>query len=490
MRIWNLFFFFITFLPNTLIAQDDFKQQVKVEMERGSKPPTLIPLGEQGFIIFRIAKNKEDNNKDLLVFTRYTSNLEFDWETSIALSKKVELSLHDFEGDFLYLIFHDSKNEMIQVLKIQPDEGTFESYNFNILRKIDFRDFAVLNEKIFITGLLKKAPVVLRLDPKTNNVRMLPTAFKGRPIEIQEISADWKYDRVSLNLRTRINNSRGLVIRTYDERGDIESDFLITPTKTYDLLNGKLKSKNRTSYVVGTYSLPDKNSAQGFFISNYQNEKLIYDKYYSFTDLVNFFNFMEGDKADKMEETVIKLKLQGRELKTNFRYILHDIIFLKNQFVFVAEAYTPVFRNQSYFDFYAEIPDVTRGVEFAGYKFSHVVAVGFNRQGIIQWNNTFKIHGVSTYYLSSKVVVNNKNGLLEFSYASENKVYKTVIGDGEILKESVNENDVEDNAAGDPTLNRTVYWYDNYFLSWGLESQSEENFWTKRNVYYINKLTI
>lgn len=475
----------------TQTGENDYR--IEIEIQPGQNQPSLVPVGELGFILFEISKEKQAGQVKLY-FSKYSTDLDLEWKTSINLTKRLELTEHDFFENFLYLIFHDELNQEIQVLKIRPESGHFESHTFKSLKRIEIHDFTVLNDKVYLSGSLKHIPVVLKLDPVTNYARILPTTFKGREIEIQEIFTDENKQQVSIIISTQRRNNNSIIIRTYDDRGGVSEDIVLDPPQQYDFLNGKFfQLDNGEKIIIGTFAYRASVHSQGFYIAKFQGDELKYRKYHSFTDLENFFSFLDEKGRLKKESMIKKKKSKGKDLRIQYRLLVHDVIIQGDQYVMIGEAYYPEYVSNSYSDFFTSYSRKPGDFIFDGYHFTHAVIAGFDNQGALIWDNTFNIHDYKSFDLKRRVKVNtNKQSQdIVLLYALEGMIHKLVINKGQIIQQ----NDQLELAAPNDLvkqsdLGQAEYWYDNYFIAWGYQKliKSQEVGQRKRNIFYINKM--
>ena len=194
-----------------------------------------------------------------------------------------------------------------------------------------------------------------------------------------------------------------------------------------------------------------------------------------------------------MESKIEKKKSKGKDLRIQYRLLVHDVIKQDDLYVMIGEAYYSQYVSKSYSDFFTSYSREPGDFDFDGYQFTHAVIAGFDNQGALIWDNTFNIHDYKSYNLKKRVKVNTnkQNQDIVLLYTLEGMIHKLVINKGQIIRQ----NDQFKLAAPSDLvkqsdLGEAEYWYDNYFIAWGYQKlkRSQEAGQRKRNIFYVNKM--
>ena len=147
---------------------------------------------------------------------------------------------------------------------------------------------------------------------------------------------------------------------------------------------------------------------------------------------------MGGKQQERMESKIQKRKKQGKDLRLQYRLLVHDIIQRNGQYIMIAEAYYPEYRNNNnYYGSpmmggfgmgggfgigfgspwgYSPYSNYRSYPVFDGYVYPHAVIAGFDMQGNLLWDNSFEINDVKTFVLKEKVKVSIKESAIKTKY--------------------------------------------------------------------------
>ncbi|MDN5200804.1 hypothetical protein QQ008_05515 [Fulvivirgaceae bacterium BMA10] len=485
------------------LAQENNKTRLELKVRSGEKQPEVVPLGEFGVAVFNPSRAKKSANDALIKFTCYSVEFEKSWETEIAVSKKLGLTKYEFINGQLYLLFHHGNREDLQIVKIDPEDGAYEKFDFYALKRLEINDFTISDNKVYIVGSLRNAPIAQELNLETTRVRTLPAAINGKSVEATDIFINPDNGAVSVTFNSTIHKNKTSIIRSYFESGSKFEDFLISPDTQYDLLTAKLSSpKEDEKLVLGTYGYRKSVNSQGFYIAKFTNDQKDFVRYNSFTDLNNFFAFLNDKEQERIENKVEKRKSKGKDLRVQYRLLIHDIISNGDQNIMIGEAYYPVYkrvRDYNYYNYYnyysyARSRYRTR-VVFDGNQFTHAVIAGFDKQGNLLWDHSFKINEIKTPDLKEKVKVYQDGDEITLFYNLEGKINKITILDNNVVSEAEEQkiaSAYEEDKVKKADLGAAEYWYDNYFIAWGqqrIKNAEQEDVKRKRDVFYINKMS-
>jgi hypothetical protein len=214
---------------------------------------------------------------------------------------------------------------------------------------------------------------------------------------------------------------------------------------------------------------------------------------------------MNSRQQERMEKRIKKRKQQGKDLKLQYRLLVHDIIQRNGQYIMVAEAYYPEYRNSNYYApgmfgygygyyGYGYSPYGRNTPIFDGWVYTHAVIAGFDMQGNLLWDNSFEINDVKTYSLREKVKVSFAQDNIVLAY-SHKGMLKTKIIHGNDIVEGKEDMPLRAEYEGDVVRKSSVdnvdYWYQNNFLAWGyqkIRNQKDEQVKGRRNVFYFSKV--
>ncbi len=518
--------FFGLIVSYTIAAQPASNQRVEIEARGNADKMNIVPVGAEGLILF------SEVEQGRYSFTRYNTDLKEDWAIDLAVNPALDLTRYIYRDKALYLLFSRYKSPMYQIVKLNVRAGFAAKYEWGSIDRLEIIDFDAIGNYMFIAGRTNNEPVLLHTSIYAKQARVLPTAFRNRT-EIQSLEVDTLTQTLHATFVSGKNRDRSIIIRSFTPEGQsVQTVNLATEEKNqYELLSGKVSDLNdREELVIGTFGTQGPiyarastynyfgygggsvyqgtaDYSQGVYISKLQNGQPAFTKYHSFTDFKNFFRFMGGKQQERMESKIRKRKKQGKDLRLQYRLLVHDIIQRNGQYIMVAEAYYPEYRSNNNYMYpgpwgygygygYGGYSPYGRNTPiFDGWVYTHAVIAGFDEQGNLLWDNSFEINDVKTFRLQEKIKVSfdNENILLAYNHNSE---LKTKVIRGNEVVEAKGNVPISTEYQGDKVrksyTEEIEYWYGNHFLAWGyqkIRNGSDQQVKSRRNVFYFTKVS-
>lgn len=133
---------------------------------------------------------------------------------------------------------------------------------------------------------------------------------------------------------------------------------------------------------------------------------------------------------------------------------------------------------------------------FDGYQDTHAVITKFDTEGNLVWDETFELWQACKPYYPKKLisVAGTTQNTVKLVFASRNKINsKSISFEGETLVDATSD-ELETKYDTDKTkwsLSEIDYWYDNYFMSYGMQkikNKDEKGVKKKRKVYFVSKI--
>lgn len=476
-----------------LMSQWAFTQDLaRIEFDRksNSPDPIVISAGTKGMITITEVKV----NSGMLNLQYYDTTFQEGWHKTIEYNKKLSLMAKEVFGDQLYLILNSVDRAELQLISVDVQSGDEEISNLSYFRRFRIKDFCVRNDHLYIAGMLKQLPIAIKINLLTRNIEPLPLAVDGKKVEVAEIMASMRGE-VSVSVSFEKKGNKEVLIKSYYDNNQI-SDLKIVPKPDFDLLNGKMTYLGtKSKIVIGTYAFRNNASTQGFYISGYYDNKEVFKKYHGFTHLKNFFDFKSEKEQERIEAKIEKKESQGKEYKSKYRLLVHEVVQQGNNYIMLGEAYYPTYRSERVRRYTARGYYYTTRIVFDGYRYTHAVVASFNKKGNIVWDHSFKINDIKTMDLKEHVKMYASNEELKLVYNLEGKMNAMTIVNGEITDEQQSlalQTKYENDKIKFSDLGQSEYWYGNHFLAWGyqrIKNLTLEVDKKKRNVFYINKLT-
>ncbi len=525
------------FLVLILSSFISFAQQMKrIEIIGGSNQLETfsIPLGEKGVIVLNHIGKSE------FVIRKFDKELEQVWTNQGSVDANLDYVTHCYDGKFLNLLFSRYKSNNYYIVRVNPQDGKIEKFQIFSVEKMEISNFKALNESLFIGGVVNNGPVILFTNLSEKITRILPVVVNG-DAEIQSMDLDTVQQQINVvySVGKKAKNYQ-LILKSFDEDGNQLGQITMNPKVEYAQMNAKSTQLNDSlQVVVGTYG--HKNtigsgrgpSSQGLYFSSYLDGERQEEKFHSFTQFNNFFNFL-GEKQKSKQEKKIKTKEnKGEELRLDYRLLMHEIIKKGDHYIVVAEAFYPDYKYANYSPFggnmlggglfspwnmlynpyrwgygnyglyspfssyyspwgYRGFNSYSNSQQFDGWIYTHAVIAEIDEKGNLVWDHSIDLNDIKEDKLIQKIKTSLHGDILTLSYQRGNYIIsKYITAQGQSGEEKIQE--LSSQNEGDKIRRQEKsdlnFWYGNYFLASGNQTinNSEEG---RRSVYFLTKIPL
>ncbi|MDH5475364.1 MAG: hypothetical protein OEX22_06715 [Cyclobacteriaceae bacterium] len=473
------------------LAMAQNSERVEIVQRHNAPQPIVIPAGVYGVVLLEHERDMSPGEMNLI---HYDTNLVKTWEEPFSFAKKLDLVDYEVANGKLYMLFNNEYEETVEVAVADLVKNQVKTHRFPYFNRFVIKAMCVSNEEVYIAGLLRKLPAAIRLNFNNVSITSLPMAIDGDKIDIEDMFVA-KNGKVSVTVVFKQRRNREVLIKEFGE-DNTSDDLMITSTNEFDLVNGKVSHLGSNSkIVIGTYGYRNSEATQGFYIAGFYKNQEVFNKYHHFNDLDNFYSFKSLREQERIEEIIEKKKNQGREYKSKYRILTHEVIAQGNQYLMLGEAYYPTYRHQQVRRYSPRGYYYETKIVFDGYKYTHAVVVAFNNKGEILWDYGFKINSIKSMDLKEKVRINTTDEFTKIVYNLEEKMNVITIQNGKMVSTDNNlalPSKYKNDQVKFSDLEQSEHWYGNHYLAWGyqrIKNIGEEGSIKKRNVFYINKLT-
>ncbi len=454
----------------------------------------VVSLREKGLLVSTQPRYTHDDN--VWTFNRLDTNLQSQWKITCPVEEDFEPSQTFLDSSYYYVLVVKPDTKKFKIFQLDINEGDFKWMEGDMLTQVAIADFKILGGTAFIGGMVNTRPVVFTYNFFDKRVRVLPGLYEPRT-ELNHIQVD-PYRQVSNVLIYNQEKNRGkLSLRSFDYSGKQINNVILESPKEKGLVTGRLTSlNNKEQLIMGYYTYKNLPYSQGLFMAKLNGDSQEYIKYFQFTDFKNFFTFMKPRRQERIREKIEKKREKGKELMLYYRLLLHDIIETPTQYILVAEAFYPQYNSG-----YGNYGTYNMGAYsrmygdrvFDGYRYTHAVLCGFDKQGNLLWDNSFEIQDVVTYSLQEVVQVSIDEDKIILAYPEDGEIHTKVIQGNNVVKEKekfkIATSFEEDKVihSDDVSIDQ---WYSKYFISWGTqEIHGPQRATAQRKVFYLNKIT-
>ena len=505
------------FLQNSY-AQLIPQERYELEIKSSDNGFTIVPLEAHGLSLIR-ERNKFQDGKKQWELILLDNKLEEHWATSLAVDSDFSLVGYETTPGYLYYLFtkgETDSNEFIIILLNYQDNSIRE---FQIEHEFKFRitHFSVAGQNPIFGGYISLEPAVLHFDLATETLKVIPGFFL-KDTELLDLSVNQNQTFNALLIERYSVAQRHLVMKTFDENGNLLLEDYIEIEQNINILNGKTSNLKREELIIlGTYTEGASSEAIGLYsiLVNPFSEQSF--QYFTFPTLTHFLDYLSPKRASKIKQKAKERQEVGKspDYKTNLNLI--RIEETTERFYLLSEVYDPSngatpphWNNRNTYYNYGYSPYAFNNLPSArnqrstypynsfsdneSFKVLQTALTLFNGSGKLVWDNSLKMEDVKKFTLEPSSDFTIRKELIFLGYKKENELivntssleYEPELDTVKIPLKSKTES-VRYESDQDTGLR---YWYPNYFFAWGYqsirdyESKAED---PVRYVFYINK---
>ncbi len=438
-----------------------------------------FPIDTSGVVLYRNFIGPKEN---LLELTRMDTVLKKIWSGYLKIPKEFSFASTKANGRKIYFFFrhYDPAKHNFYVTSVNILNGVYSSFRIENLIPFEPAEYVVTKDAFLIAGYLNYRPVILHYSIAGRKAHILPNILD----EQGEITQIKPYPDGNVDVIISAKNPsrrKCLWIRQFNSAGELIKTTVLEPGEHKNLIFGRAaKTENGSQVIAGVYGRNSQYS-RGIFVAEVDADGGYVIHYYNFGDLKNFFHYLKARKENRIRKRIERRKIQGKKIKFNYRFLVHEVIPYQNQFIMLGEAFFQHYANRGNYSY----PD--------GFQYTHAVAIGFDKKAKLLWDNSFEINDVKSYQLKQFVKIIPEKDQIVLLYLFENSIRSKIIKGSEVLegtsREEVKPAEGKRSVGGNIQNNKLEYWYGNHLFASGIQNlQSNEN----NNVYkvfFINKLT-
>jgi hypothetical protein len=288
---------------------------------------------------------------------------------------------------------------------------------------------------------------------------------------------------------------KSLWIRSYDAEGDLLKTTLLQPDPDKNLIFGKsFQQEDGSQVVLGSYGRYA-DYARGIFSAEIGPEGESTISYYNFGELQRFFSYMTPKHEQRVIERIERRKAKGKKLRYNYRYMMHEVLPYQDEFILLGEVFYPHYTYANGRGSTAFFGNALARSEllFDGYQYTHAVVAGFDKNGNLLWDNSFKIENVKTMNLEQLVKMQPNGNKLDMAYLFENSLRSKTILETDVIEKPTTSPIFDNNPKYISTeVSRLENWYSGYLFAYGAiqirNPVTRDGIQTTRRVFYISKI--
>jgi hypothetical protein len=334
--------------------------------------------------------------------------------------------------------------------------------------------------------------LVLRLNPAEKEIKLLPAVYG-----LQEQLIDFKVDPFTKVTEAAVTESilynPRLQLKRFTFEGQVLENHFLPSGKDNSLQQVLIgPGTPEQKLIFGTYGFQNDVYSQGFFSANLSREF----QFFSLGQLQHFFAYDQTSKTRKMEKKYRNRTEKEKPVPSNSQLLLHPILPHPKGFVVVGEVYSTEYTTLPYLpesiSYYAGgvIDGVFRTTSpktpivknkpgpYANYHFRAAVALLFDRQGNLLWDNSYAINKHTALLQPNvKACVTSSGEVLLAAFNTGTLHYKVFTANGTISsKEPVALQDTNKfKKQPTDTPEGLVKWYGSNFVAYNFERTKHQN---------------
>lgn len=503
-KVRYLFCLYLLFASASLFAQEP-SQPVRLELDLDYEKTyaEVIALPDSSLLLYSKIGNPWGGNVNFQ-FTKYNHKLDKVWSNLAELPARSHYLRYFTEAPYTYLVFgEEGYAQKYHFVRINLLSGDLQFKEYEIEQVDALYDFKVLFGRYFIVAQNRSTsqPLLLHLNPGDGQVKILPAVY-GNESSFSDLLADPLNRRIDVVLTESNGRISRLQVKSFDANGELLSNHFILQQDNKSLLNAEVTPGDTTAkMLIGSFGTRDLRYTQGFFTTSVTANSAD-GQFYNILQLKNFLKYMKPRREARTRRKEASRLKAGKDPKLRYRLLFHDLIATSTGYILPAEVYYPQYRNnssswmidptlamnQSFHRTYS--PNSRRGPD--GYKRSHAVALGFDKNGVLLWDNAFPLTNVVSYSLVHTLeVAYTPDGRIIMAYPEDEKIIYHIMKEDKfsddkteltLLTYEEDEKIISNEEVG------IIKWYDGNFAAFGFQRVRPAN-GLARDVFYINKIS-
>jgi hypothetical protein len=500
---------FLSFLLVTTIV---FGQQLKttekrveIDLKDGRYNEQVYTMGKYGVVLKSFSKDDGLKTNIYLHHDVYNTDLELYETDPLAYDPYLPIMSTYETEDHIYHLAYKRKKRPITVYEFDVKNKTSKRLDIEYSGSEKFRGieyFQVLGQKAAAIGFSKSGVHFLSFDLEAQTVTSTPIYIEDfKPGRIIATNMQYLEDAKKYYVSLRVYKTSKL---TYAYLLDVDTDGIFnTPMKIDESVGRFIKSitvgavGESDVVIAGTYGNASYGPNNGIYFGASSEGEITDITSYNFLEIPNYLDYLPERDQNRLENKIERKASKGKELETSEYLVMHNLIPVDNDFLLITEAYYPTYRTE-YRTTTVKGKTTTTPVQvFDGYQYTHAMIAKFNKEGEMLWSQVFKMYLWYKPFVARtfiRIAAQEQNSI-QLVYADGKNIYsKSFSFDGEILYDKTSNpiNTDNENDKVKQSYSNISYWYDKYFLSYGVQAiknKVDDDVKRKRTVLFLNKVS-
>ena len=491
------------------------------EMDFSESGFVVISLKKEGLALIRDT-DKYAQSKKKWQLEIVDTTLTRVWSTELELENRMILVGYEYNLNHLYLLFREGESNHFgfKLMTVLYQEKQILTNNIKFDLEFKITHFTIAGGSAVFGGYVNNEPAVLLYNQNSEQPKVLPGLFVS-DVKLLDIRTNQNQSFNVLLSEQKGRENKKIIVRTYDQDGNLLIDAIIDFNPNYSILTGLTSTLERDELVIaGTYGEGNFKQALGYYsvvVDPFNPQEISYT---DFSRLHHFLDYLPQRKADKIRAKTKEEKTVGNLNDFKASVMPYRIEENKNGFYLFSEMYIPShgggpypysnsFYNpymyggnypyggtSPYMNRYYNTPysGFNNQVNSSDYKMTQCLVLKLNPQAHVDEDFSMKFEDVRQNQLEqlgdfavgddSLMMVYKNENLIYYSKSTGANEEKTFIRQ---IKISL-KNEMEQVKSDTRNEGVTRHWYDHHFFVWGYQTVSGKE--EKRHVFYVNRISL
>lgn len=477
-------------------------ERIEIEIDKSSNDFVVVSAQDQGLIIFRDTEEKNKEGNAIWEFHKYDTSLKEEWKRLYALDPNLMLRGYDYDKGQMCILFENGsyRGQDMVMLNMAAESGDTVQHSIKRIVPVNLNYFEIIGQTVILGGQYNYRPAVVHYDMLTRKIKVLPGIYQnnGELIDIIPNKKDNTFDVLIGEMNS--DRVKTVTVKAYDQYSNLLQNAPVVTEDKKNLLDAQVTEFDGEQQILaGTYGPKRSKYSRGLFIASITPDGKQDIKYYNYADLDNFFSYMRSKREERIKRRIARRKEKNKKVHLNYRMVIHQLTADNGKYILLGEAYYPKYNSYYYSGLYGGyFPSRYNDSYFDGYRYTHAIAVCFNKKGDLLWDHAFKLDNAKSMELKQLVHINVQDDGVVLMYSCDGEIRSKIVGDSGKVEETVSspiklthENDEVKKKDGHDVAG-IKKWYDQYFYLHGTQDiRNKENNHVdpNRKVFFINKVT-
>jgi len=404
-------------LPTWSLAQAPPTQPNRLELplQAYASDVYVQTLAEDSSVVLLVSDEKAGAMRRQISFQKYDRKLQPVWSLPLEVAPEYEFVQLCAEGSMVYALFQSEYvPDHLWVASLDARDGILHSGAFETKISRTLYEAKALGGNLFVTTMVENHLTVMLLNLRAGTHQFLPAVYETLPTQFTFLA-----DSVTKRAKFVMSQSNGMKTRLQVKQlaadGTLLKSEFVQAESERGLITAQISpGDSAANLLTGTYTLRDSRYSQGLFAADLSagttptgSRKSL--RFYDFMNLKHFFDFMQPARAARVRERGKRLKEADKQLRHHYHLLMHDLEPYSDGYVLVGEVYFPTTQNSNAFgNYYARsfspyysngyVPNYyfnpTNPNTNSSYLASQAIMCGFDRNGMLLWDNAFVLKDI------------------------------------------------------------------------------------------------